>query len=72
MTSAKFSGFLTSGQPNTILVRLRPKFLAEICFGFGFSALFSFRDFAETPFQPKEAVMAEMTVSAKRNCLVNQ
>ena len=54
-------------QPNTVLFRY-----TKICFGFGFLALFSFSDLAKTPFfLPKEAVLARMTVSAKRECLVN-
>ena len=55
---------LTGGQPNTVLVPFWPKFSAKIYFGFGLSAFFSFGDSAETCFWPKEAVSAEMIVSA--------
>ena len=49
-----------SGQPNIILVRFRPNFLAKISFGFGISAFISFGIRQKHTFRPKEAVLARI------------
>ena len=49
----------TSGQPNTVSVRFRPKISAEICFGFGLSAFSSFGDSAETLFSAERGCFGQ-------------
>ena len=53
---------LSSGQPNTVSVRFRPKYVSVSAFRLSPLSVIRPKHF----FRPKEAVSAKMTLSAKR------